>query len=52
VIIFTMHENNNLIHDLLKAGALGYLLKSDAKRLLLAAVETVAQHNRFHGNGL
>jgi DNA-binding NarL/FixJ family response regulator len=47
VIIFTMHDNNNLIHDLLKAGALGYLLKSDAQRLLLAAVETVAQHKPF-----
>jgi DNA-binding NarL/FixJ family response regulator len=47
VIIFTMHDNNNLIRDLLKAGALGYLLKSDAKRLLLTAVETVAEHKPF-----
>jgi DNA-binding NarL/FixJ family response regulator len=47
VIIFTMHDNNRLIHDLLQAGALGYLLKSDAKRLLLTAVETVAQHKPF-----
>jgi DNA-binding NarL/FixJ family response regulator len=23
VIIFTMHDNNSLIHDLLQAGALG-----------------------------
>jgi DNA-binding NarL/FixJ family response regulator len=47
VIIFTMHDNNSLIHDLLRAGALGYLLKSDAKRLLLTAVETVAEHKPF-----
>jgi DNA-binding NarL/FixJ family response regulator len=46
VIIFT-HDNNSLIHDLLQAGALGYLLKSDAKRLLLTAVETVAEHKPF-----
>jgi DNA-binding NarL/FixJ family response regulator len=26
VIIFTMHDNNSLIHDLLRAGALGYVL--------------------------
>src|SRR6185503_11484807 len=38
VIIFTMHDNNSLIHD---------LLKSDAKRLLLTAVETVADHKPF-----
>jgi DNA-binding NarL/FixJ family response regulator len=47
VIIFTMHDNNGLIRDLLQAGAIGYLLKSDAKRLLLAAVETVAEHKPF-----
>src|SRR5262245_23601806 len=47
VIIFTMYENKSLIHDLLHAGALGYLLKSDAKRLLLTAIETVAQHRPF-----
>ena len=47
VIIFTMHDNNGLIHDLLQAGALGYVLKSDAQRLLLAAVETVAKHKPF-----
>jgi DNA-binding NarL/FixJ family response regulator len=47
VIIFTMHDNNSLIHDLLQAGALGYLLKSDAKRLLLTAVEMVAEHKPF-----
>ena len=47
VIIFTAHDNDGLIHDLFKAGALGYLLKSDAKRLLLTAVETVADHKPF-----
>jgi DNA-binding NarL/FixJ family response regulator len=47
VIIFTMYDNHNLIQDLLQAGALGYLLKSDAKRLLLTAVETVAEHKPF-----
>ena len=47
VIIFTMHEHNNLIRDLLRAGALGYLLKSDAKRLLITAIETVAGHKPF-----
>jgi len=46
VIIFTMHEHN-LIRDLLRAGALGYLLKSDAKRLLITAIETVAGHKPF-----
>src|SRR4029077_2694894 len=47
VIIFTMHDSNDLIRDLLRAGALGYLLKSEAHRLLLAAVEMVAKHKPF-----
>jgi DNA-binding NarL/FixJ family response regulator len=47
VIIFTMHDNSDLIRDLLQAGALGYVLKSEAHRLLLTAVETVAQHKPF-----
>jgi DNA-binding NarL/FixJ family response regulator len=32
---------------LLQAGALGYLLKSDARQLLLTAVDTVAAHKPF-----
>jgi DNA-binding NarL/FixJ family response regulator len=47
VIIFTMHDNNSLIHDLLQAVALGYVLKSDTHRLLSTAVETIAEHKPF-----
>ena len=47
VLIFTMHDNHNIIQDVLRAGALGYLLKSDAKRLLVTAVDAVAQHKPF-----
>jgi DNA-binding NarL/FixJ family response regulator len=47
VLIFTMHDNETLFRDLLKAGARGYLLKSDAKRHLLAAIESLAVHKPF-----
>ena len=47
VLIFTMHDNSNLIHDLLQAGALGYVLKTDIQRLLVSAIDTVAQHKPF-----
>jgi DNA-binding NarL/FixJ family response regulator len=47
VLIFTMHDNESLFFDLLKAGARGYLLKSDAKRFLVAAVESLAAHRPF-----
>ncbi len=47
VLIFTMHDSETLIRDLLGAGARGYLLKSDAKRFLLAAIELLALHKPF-----
>jgi DNA-binding NarL/FixJ family response regulator len=47
ILIFTMHDNEKLIRDVLAAGALGYVLKSDAARHLVNAVEAVAQHQPF-----
>jgi len=47
VLIFTMHDNEMLIQELLKAGARGYLLKSDAKRHLISAIESLASHKPF-----
>jgi DNA-binding NarL/FixJ family response regulator len=44
ILIFTMHDSETLIFDLLKAGARGYLLKSDAGRFLIAAIESLAAH--------
>jgi DNA-binding NarL/FixJ family response regulator len=43
----TMHESEQLIREVLAAGARGYLLKSDASRYVIAAVETLAQHRPF-----
>jgi len=47
VLIFTMHDSDVLIGELLEAGARAYLLKSDAKRYLIAAVESLAGHTPF-----
>jgi len=47
VLIFTMHESEPLVRELLEAGARGYLLKSDARRFLIAAVEALARHQPF-----
>jgi DNA-binding NarL/FixJ family response regulator len=47
VLIFTVHDNNDFIYDSLHAGALGYVLKSDAQRMLMAAIHTVVQHKPF-----
>lgn len=47
VLMFTMHDNEALIEQLLKAGARGYLNKSDASRFLIAAVEPLEIHKPF-----
>jgi DNA-binding NarL/FixJ family response regulator len=47
VLIFTMYGSEPLIRELLEAGARGYLLKSDARRFLIAAVEALTRHQPF-----
>jgi len=47
VLIFTMHEDDALITELLQAGVRGYLLKSDASRYLIAAVDSLASRKPF-----
>jgi len=47
VLIFTMHDADSLIRDVLEAGARGFLLKSDARQFLISAVESLAAHKPF-----
>jgi len=47
VLIFTMHHNEGMVHDVLEAGARGYLLKSDAERQIVTAVETLLRHQPY-----
>jgi DNA-binding NarL/FixJ family response regulator len=47
VLIFTMHDSEELLRGVLRAGARGYLLKSDAARQLVPAVDSLAQRKAF-----
>ena len=47
VLILTMHESDPLIREVLDAGARGYLLKSDASRDLVTAVEAIRRNKTF-----
>jgi DNA-binding NarL/FixJ family response regulator len=47
ILIFTMHDNETLIQELLEAGARGYLLKTDAGRHLIGAIEALAITSHF-----
>jgi DNA-binding NarL/FixJ family response regulator len=47
VLVLTMHQSEELARAVLKAGARGYVLKSDADDNLITALETLAQHKPF-----
>src|SRR5262249_9548244 len=47
VLILTMHESERVMREVLAAGARGYLLKSDAARHVVLAVEALAAHKPF-----
>lgn len=43
VLILTLHDSDQLVQEVLNAGARGFLLKSDAARDLVAAIEALRQ---------
>lgn len=47
ILILTMHESEQVVREVLEAGARGFLLKSDAGRDLVAAVEALQRHKTF-----
>ena len=47
VLIFTMRDNENLMRELLKAGARGYVLKSEPISHLIEAVRSLAAHKPY-----
>jgi DNA-binding NarL/FixJ family response regulator len=47
VLILTMHDNEGVIQQALQAGARGYVLKTDATKHFLAAIEALASHKPF-----
>jgi DNA-binding NarL/FixJ family response regulator len=47
VLVFTMHQSEQLMREALRAGARGFLLKSDAAERLVAAVATLVVHRPF-----
>ena len=47
VLFVTQHDSPQMMREALEAGAKGYVVKSNAARDLLAAVEAVSQHRIF-----
>lgn len=47
ILILTMHDSEHMIQGVIDAGAHGYILKDDADRNLLAAVESLRRHKPY-----
>ena len=47
VLILTMHESEELVREVLAAGARGYVLKSDAGRVLVDALKALADQKPY-----
>ena len=47
ILILTMHDSEHMIQGVLDAGARGYILKDDADRNLLDAVDSLRRHKPY-----
>jgi DNA-binding NarL/FixJ family response regulator len=47
VILLTLHENDEMVKSAFRAGALGYLLKGDAEKELMTALNEVLQERAY-----
>jgi len=47
ILVLSMHYSDQLIRQIVEAGASGYVLKSDSDRDLLAAIDALARHKQF-----
>jgi DNA-binding NarL/FixJ family response regulator len=47
ILILTMHESDDLVQQVVEAGARGYILKDDADRILLAAVDALRRKKTY-----
>jgi len=47
ILVLTMHASRQLVHDLLEVGVRGYVMKADAGRHLITAIETLMEGKLF-----
>lgn len=52
VLILTVHESDQVVTEVLDAGAHGYVLKTDAGRTLVEAIRALLGHQTFFSEGV
>ena len=52
VLVYTTHDQEDLVMALLRAGARGFVLKSDSGRQLLAAIDALSMHRPYFSGAI
>jgi DNA-binding NarL/FixJ family response regulator len=52
ILLYTMHDREEIISDVLRAGVRGFVLKSDAERHLIAALDALSIHRPYFSNAV
>ena len=52
ILILSVHESDQVVAEVLDAGAQGYVLKTDAGRTLVEAIRALLRHQEFFTEGV
>jgi DNA-binding NarL/FixJ family response regulator len=52
ILLYTMHDREEVIMDVLRAGVRGFVLKSDAERHLIAALDALSIHRPYFSGAI
>lgn len=52
ILLFTMHDREELVMDVLRAGVRGFVLKSDAEKHLLAALDALSLRRPYFSSAV
>jgi DNA-binding NarL/FixJ family response regulator len=51
ILMFTMHESDSLVGEVLQAGARAYVLKTEGSEQIIAAIKALANHHTYLNSG-
>jgi len=52
ILIYTMHDREEIIMDVLRAGVRGFVLKSDTEKHLIAALDALSIHRSYFSGAI
>jgi DNA-binding NarL/FixJ family response regulator len=52
ILLYTMHDREEIIMDVLRAGVRGFVLKSDTEKHLLAALDSLSNHRSYFSGAI